>query len=113
MMTPIVQGLQLLWSFVVELVLSNLAVARVVLRPRLDVRPGIVAYKTQLETDLAITVLANMITLTPGTLTVDVEDDRSTLYIHTLNVRDPEEVTESIRKAFECHLLKLEQWSAR
>ena len=112
-MTPIVEGLRLLWSFVVELVLSNFAVARVVLRPHLDVRPGIVAYKTELRTDLAITLLANMITLTPGTLTVDVEENRSTLYIHTLNVRDPKEVTQSIRKAFETHLLELEKWSVR
>ena len=100
---------RLIVSFLVELALSNIAVARVVLRPRLDIRPGIVAFRTTLHSDLAITFLANMITLTPGTLTIDVSEERSTLYIHTLNVSDPEEVVADIRRAFERHLLELEK----
>ncbi len=98
----------LLGSFVVELVKANLAVARAVLKRRINVRPGIVAYPTELNTNWGITILANMITLTPGTLTLDVSTDRRTLYIHTLDVGDPAEVVRSIRSAFETKLLILE-----
>ncbi len=101
--------LRLVLSFVVELILSNIAVARVVLSSPLDVRPGIVAYQTELRSDLAITFLANLITLTPGTLTLDVARDRRVLYIHTLNVESPSSVVASIRRAFEQYLLELER----
>ena len=100
---------QLLARFAYELVLSNIVVARAVLRPHLEIRPGIVRYPTELQTDLAITTLANMITLTPGTLTLDVSADRKELYIHTLNIRDAAEVVTSIRNAFESKLLELER----
>jgi len=100
---------RLICRFLYELVLANLSVARIVLSPSLPIRPGIIAYETKLESDLAITSLANMITLTPGTLTLDVSEDRRFLYIHTLNIQDPAEVAESIRYAFERILLELEQ----
>ncbi len=103
-------GLRLLISFARELIMSNLAVVRVVLSPRLRIRPGIIAYETSLKTDLGVTTLANLITLTPGTLTLDVSEDKKTLYIHTLNIGDPAEVSESIHQAFEVELLELERW---
>ena len=55
----------------------------------------------------ALTVLANMITLTPGTLTLDISPDRRYLYVHTLNLDDPEEVKQEIRLAFEGYLREL------
>jgi multicomponent Na+:H+ antiporter subunit E len=96
-------------SFAYQLVLSNLDVARTVLRPALRIEPGIVEYRTDLVSDLAITWLANLITLTPGTLTLYLSDDCRTLYIHTLNVRDPKEVVSGIRASFERYLLELER----
>ncbi len=102
----------LLASFMRELVLSNLEVARIVLSPRLYIRPGLIAYRTELKTDLAITTLANIITLTPGTLTLEVSEDRTVLFIHALDIEDPEVVTDSIRGSFEKRLLELEEcWS--
>ena len=95
--------------FAYELVMSNIAVARVVLKPGLTIRPGIVAYRTDLKSPTAITWLANLITLTPGTLTLAVSEDQRVLYIHTLNVDDPNEVTSSIRRSFEANLLELEK----
>ncbi len=99
----------LLLSFLYELLLANLQVARIVLTPGLPISPGIVAYDTKLESDLAITSLANMITLTPGTLTMEVSDDKHRLFIHTLNLDDPDAVVASIRNAFEKYLLELER----
>jgi multicomponent Na+:H+ antiporter subunit E len=96
-------------SFVWELLLSNLAVVKVVLKPKLDIRPGVVAYPLRLESEMAITWLANLITLTPGTLSLYLSEDRKTLYIHTLNVDDPSDVVRTIHGAFERHLMELEK----
>jgi multicomponent Na+:H+ antiporter subunit E len=80
---------------------ANLDVAFRVLHPDLPIRPGIVRVSTTLEGDLAKTLLANSITLTPGTLTVDVVGQD--LYVHWINVTtdDPQERTETIVRRFE------------
>ena len=109
MMRKLYYAARLAVWFAIELVLANVVVARTVLRRRLEIRPGIIAYKTELKSKLAITWLANLITLTPGTLTLYLSDDHETLYIHTLNISDPQLVADGIRKAFEQNLLELEK----
>jgi multicomponent Na+:H+ antiporter subunit E len=90
--------------FVWELVLANLNVARLVFSPRIDIRPGIVEIKTRLKSPLGRMVLANAITLTPGTLVVDIRDD--SLFIHWIVVSsvDPEAATRDIAGRFEKYL---------
>jgi multicomponent Na+:H+ antiporter subunit E len=90
--------------FVWELVLANLNVARLVFAPRIDIRPGIVEIKTRLKSPLGRMVLANAITLTPGTLVVDIRDD--SLFIHWIVVSsvDPEAATRDIAGRFEKYL---------
>ena len=100
-------GVTLVLVFIKELVKSNIAVLRVVLSPRLRVRSGVIAVPTELTNEVALTMLANMITLTPGTLTLDISPDRRYLYVHTLNLDDPEDVKEEIRTAFEVYLREL------
>ncbi|PLS15680.1 Na+/H+ antiporter subunit E [Bacillus sp. M6-12] len=90
-----------------ELFLSNIAVLKVVLKPKLDIRPGIFAMQTVLEKDWEITVLANLITLTPGTLVVDVSDDNKTLYIHAMDIEDAEDVIQGIKDSFENAILEV------
>lgn len=68
-----------------QILLANLDVAYRVLHPELPIRPGIVRYKTKLRSPIAKTMLANSITLTPGTFTVDIVDDD--MYIHWINVK--------------------------
>ena len=102
-----VLGLTLALVFIKELIKSNIAVLRVVLNPWLRVRSGVIAVPTELTNDVALTMLANMITLTPGTLTLDISPDRRYLYVHTLNLDDPEEVKQEIRQAFEVYLREL------
>jgi len=89
----------LVFSF--ELLKSNLKVAKIVLSPKMNINPGIVKFKTNLKSDMAKMLLANSITLTPGTLTVDVVDD--IFYIHWLNVEsvDMEEDYKYIAETFE------------
>ncbi|MCF6356926.1 MAG: Na+/H+ antiporter subunit E [Draconibacterium sp.] len=93
--------------FLRELIKSNFDVARRVLTPSLPINPGIVKFKTKLPTDFAKMVLANCITLTPGTLTIDVIDD--TFYIHWIDVKttNPEEAFIEIAETFEKILLKI------
>ncbi|WP_331773891.1 Na+/H+ antiporter subunit E [Sulfurospirillum sp. 1612] len=92
--------------FLKNLVLSNIDVARRVIDPKLPINPGIVAIKTALQEDYKKLILANSITLTPGTITLDVQED--TLYIHWIDVRtaDMKEAGEIIAGDFEHILLK-------
>ena len=90
--------------FLWELVLANLNVARLVFSPRIRIRPGIVEIKTRLTSPMGRLALANAITLTPGTLVVDVRDD--SLFIHWIVVssEDPEAATRAIAGRFERYL---------
>lgn len=88
--------------FLKELVLANLAVLKVVLKPNLDdIKPGIFAFETELEAEWEITLLSSLITLTPGTLVVDVSDDNKVLYIHSMDIENVDEAIESIKLSFE------------
>jgi multicomponent Na+:H+ antiporter subunit E len=93
--------------FLWELFMANISVAQEVLRPRVSIRPGVVAVPLTVTTDLEITLLSCLITLTPGTLALDVSDDRSTLYVHALDVVDPEAFRRSIVDGFERRVLEL------
>jgi multicomponent K+:H+ antiporter subunit E len=93
--------LRLLADFVHALVVANLTVAWTVIRPKLDIQPAFIVIPLDLEDDFRITMLASMITLTPGTLSVDVAADRSALYVHCLSAPDPDAVREEIKRVFE------------
>lgn len=82
--------------------IANIDVLYRVLHPKMPINPGIVKVKTDLKTDAAITALCNSITLTPGTLTVDLTED-GYLYVHWINVKseETEEATRRIVKRFE------------
>lgn len=93
--------------FIKELIVANLRVAYDVLTPGYRMRPGILAVPLDARTDLEITLLANLITLTPGTLSLDVSHDRRTLYIHAMYADDPEAVKLSIKHGFERRILEV------
>jgi len=87
--------------FFKELILSNISVLLVVLRPKMDIQPMIFALPTDLEHDWEITLLSSLITLTPGTLVINVSDDQKTLYIHAIDVDDVDDAIDSIKNSFE------------
>lgn len=93
-----------LFVFIKELIVSNLDVARRVINPKLPIKPGIVKVKTKLNSNIAKTILANSITLTPGTLTVDIKGEY--LYIHWIEIQheDLEGATQDIVTKFEKYL---------
>ena len=94
--------------FFYYILMANFDVVYRALHPAMPIKPGIVKIKTKLKTESGITALANSITLTPGTLTVDLTDD-GYLYIHWINVKsdDVEEATRYIAKRFEWFLEKI------
>jgi multicomponent Na+:H+ antiporter subunit E len=94
--------------FFYYIIIANLDVVYRALHPKMPIHPGIVKIKTDLKTESGITALANSITLTPGTLTVDLTDD-GFLYIHWINVKstDTEEATKHIAQKFEWFLKKI------
>ncbi|RLQ96505.1 Na+/H+ antiporter subunit E [Falsibacillus albus] len=97
----------LLFIFLKELVMANWAVFKVILKPKLDMQPGIFAMPTTLESKWEVTVLANLITLTPGTFVVDVSADNKILYIHAMDVPDVEDAITDIRESFEKAIMEV------
>ncbi|MHB0954703.1 MAG: Na+/H+ antiporter subunit E [Allorhizobium sp.] len=99
--TRVTRVASLAWLFFVELAKSAWKVAIMVVSPKLEIQPGIFAYPLTVTRDFEITLLANLITLTPGTLSVDVSEDRKTLYVHAIDCSDPEGTKREIAEGFE------------
>lgn len=93
--------------FLKEMLLANLRVAYDVITPTYYMRPAVVSIPLDARTDLEITLLAMCITLTPGTLSLDVSTDRRVLYIHAMFAEDPEALRHEIKNGFERRLLEL------
>ncbi|MBO8176302.1 Na+/H+ antiporter subunit E [Aeribacillus pallidus] len=104
---PFLALLKLLLIFLKELVLSNIAVLKVIIKPKLDIQPGIFALPTQLTKDWEITMLANLITLTPGTFVIDISEDNKTLYVHAMDVPDVQAAIEGIKNSFEKAIMEV------
>ena len=100
------RNLVLIVVFVREVVLSAVQVVWYVMQPTLTIRPAVIEYPLNVQTDREITVLANMISLTPGTLSLDVAPDRSAIYIHAISVSEPggQDVIDRIKDSLEKHI---------
>ncbi|MDO5529434.1 MAG: Na+/H+ antiporter subunit E [Paracoccus sp. (in: a-proteobacteria)] len=92
---------KLIVLFMRELIMSNISVARDIIRPRSEARPQIIEMPLDVKTDAGILLLTNLITLTPGTLTLDVSDDRKTAIIHAMFCSDPDEEIAGIKATLE------------
>ncbi len=95
------QVIRFVLFFFWELLKANLRVTYDVLTPRHHMRPGVIAIPLSVQTDEEITLLANLITLTPGTLSLDVSSDRRVLYIHAMYVEDIQQTRQEIKDGFE------------
>ena len=95
-------------AFVIyELVLSSFRIAWDVITPQAFRTPGIVAVPLDAKTDLEVAVVANLVTLTPGTLSLEFVESTGTLYVHSMFAHDPDAVRESIKRQFEAPVLEL------
>lgn len=93
--------------FLKELIKANIEVAYDVITPRDHMKPGIIGFPLRAKSDLEITLLSNFITLTPGTLGLDISTDRKTMYIHAMYIDDPDEFIADLRHGFERRLLEI------
>ena len=91
--------------FLKEMLVSSIRVAYDVVTPTYYMRPGVIGIPLDAKTDAEITLLANVISLTPGTLSLDVSEDRKTLYIHAMFIDDPETLRQEIKHGLEKRLL--------
>lgn len=99
---------KLLFLFLKELVVANIDVVKIVLNPNLsNYNPGIVAVPTNLETKFEITLLASLISLTPGTISMDFSDDNKIIYIHSIHIADKEEMIDQIHNTFERAIMEV------
>lgn len=93
--------------FLYELVVSSLRVVWDVLTPTHYSRPGVVAIPLRVESPAEITVLANLISLTPGSLSVELSEDDRTLYVHAMFIDDVDTIRREIQETFESRVLEV------
>lgn len=103
----VIAVIKLLLLFLKELILSSWAVFKEIVRPKLDIRPGIIAVPTRLRSDWEITTFAMLITLTPGTLTLEVSPEQDVLYIHAMDIEDTEKEIEQLKNTFENAIMEV------
>ena len=102
------KGITLILFFLKELVVSSLRVALDVMRPGFRMKSGVVDIPLDVTSDLEITLLANMISLTPGTLSIEVSEDRKELFIHAMYIDEGvDQVRQSIKQGMELHIMEV------
>ncbi len=87
----------LLW----EILISNIRLTITILSPKLKLQPGVVAVPLDLKSDLGIVILAHLITLTPGSLSLDISSHKKYLYVHVVNLEDPDLFIKEVKDKFE------------
>jgi len=95
------------FHFIYDMVRANLEVAFDVITPNLFTRPGIIAYPLSATNDFEITMLCNIIALTPGTMVIDVSDDKKVIYIHVMYLKDKEKFITKMKEGTEKKLLEI------
>jgi multicomponent Na+:H+ antiporter subunit E len=95
------RGVELLGFFIWELLLANGRVAIDVLRPRTAIQPAVVAIPLDITSDRAILLLSMLINITPGSVTIDLSDDRRTLYVHVMHMTSADASRREIKEGFE------------
>ena len=95
-----------------DIVVANLEVARRILGPMGQLRPGFVEVPLELRDELALTMLTSIVSLTPGTVSADLSDDRRSLLLHCLDVSDPQALVAQVKARYEAPLLEVFPCSA-
>lgn len=96
-----------IFYFSYELILANIKVTIDILTPRHRMTPAIIAVPLTVDKNFEISLLANLITLTPGTLSMDLSSDKKILYVHSMYVDNPEDFINSIKNGFEKKIMEI------
>ena len=92
---------KLLLVFIHELISSSVLVVKQVIRPKINITPGIFKLETELEGDIEVTFLSLLITLTPGSVVMEVSDDEKSLYVHAMDIPESSDAVIKSKNAFE------------
>lgn len=99
--------IRLLFFFIKALLVSNLRVLWDVVTPSHSSRPGIIRLPLDARTDVEIMLVANLISLTPGTLSIDLSEDRRHLYVHVMFLDDVDAVRRELKNGLERRVLEV------
>jgi multicomponent Na+:H+ antiporter subunit E len=94
----VTQAIGFIAFFIWELTLASIRVAIDVLSPKHHMQPRVIAYRMEARTQTEIVLLSNLLTLTPGSLSLDVSDDHSVLYVHAIYAKDEEQAINGLRR---------------
>ncbi|MDI9819421.1 MULTISPECIES: Na+/H+ antiporter subunit E [unclassified Legionella] len=90
-----------------EIIIANLRVAYVVLTPRMRAKPALVYFPLDCTNDIQITLLANVISLTPGTLALEITDDKKTMLMHVMFFSDKQRLIDRLKRKFEQPIMEI------
>jgi multicomponent Na+:H+ antiporter subunit E len=105
--TRVPKTIGFIFFFLYEMIVANIQVAYDVITPKYFFKPGIICYPMEAKTDLEINLLSTVISMTPGTLILDVSEDKKSLFIHVMYLKDKEQFVAQIKKGFEKKLLEI------
>lgn len=103
----VLEGIKLFFIFLKEMIVANIQIAYIIISPSMNIRPGLIEYPLDIRNDGAIVLLANMISLTPGTLSVDISPDRKFIYVHAMVMETPDQLKQQIKNTFERRIQKM------
>ncbi|MDX5469786.1 MAG: Na+/H+ antiporter subunit E, partial [Bacteroidota bacterium] len=93
----------LLW----EIIISNFRLAITILSPRLNLKHAVIAVPLDIQSEIGVVLLANMISLTPGTLSLDISSNKHMLYVHVYDLDNPETFVKEIKKNYERRIMEI------
>lgn len=93
--------------YIREIFAANLRIAYDIISPRYRIKPGIIAVPLDASTDWELLLLNNLLTMTPGTLSLDISTDRQVIYVHAMYVTDPELIRQEMKLGIEKKILEV------
>lgn len=102
-----IMAVKLVLIFISEIFQSSILVLKQILSPKLNLTPGIITYKTELKSDGEVTTLALLLTLTPGSVVMEVSPEGDVFYIHAIDVEDSKEFLFNSLKRFEKAIMEV------
>lgn len=107
MFLKIIHIIKFILFYIMEIVIANIRVAYYILSPKLNMKTGVIAVPLDVTSDLEILSLNNLITMTPGSISLDVSTDRKVIYVHVMFSNDIESIRSSIKQGLETKLMEV------
>ena len=93
--------------YIKEVIIANMRIAYEIITPGQNMKPGVLAIPLELKSDLEILTINNLITMTPGTLSLDVSTDKKVIYIHAMYIDDADEIRRQIKAGLEKKIMEI------